>query len=167
MNKTIINIFTMLVLALTAVVTANAQTDLNMRKAIYFTGTKTTAIDLAKDIYMVPGTALHLSAELRTTCDHNVCEFNVGIIAARSGAGAISTQIRIQTDDATYSKDVVFGAAETSKQVILPIKLKLGNNKLTVTIDPQKATTETDETNNSFSGIVMVSWKRANPGEKN
>jgi subtilase family serine protease len=36
-----------------------------------------------------------------------------------------------------------------------------------VTIDPNNKTGETDEANNSFSGTVMVSWKRANPGNKN
>jgi hypothetical protein len=62
-----------------------AQTDLNTRKALYFTGTKTDSIDLKSDVYVANGATVSLSAELRTSCDHSVCEFNVAVIATRTG----------------------------------------------------------------------------------
>ncbi|HKP68394.1 MAG TPA: hypothetical protein VJV05_03855 [Pyrinomonadaceae bacterium] len=148
-----------------AVVATNAQTNLNTRKALYFTATKTTSIDLKNDVYVAAGATLHLSAELRTTCDNNICEFNTGVIATRSGTGPVSTSIRVQANGETFTKAITFAATETSKEVILPIKLKLGKNQIVVAIDPDNSTQETDE-NNSFSGTVMVSWKRSNPGNK-
>ncbi len=97
------------------------------------------------------------------------CEFNVGVIATRTGTGALSTDVQVQLEKngATFTKTVNFGPTEMTKQVIFPVNLKLGKNQLTVTIDPSNKTAETDEANNSFSGTVMVSWKRANPGDKN
>jgi len=146
-----------------------AQTDLSMRKALYFTGLKTDSIDLKNDVYVANGATLSISAELRTTCDHSVCVFNVAIIATRTGTGPLSTDVVVQTakNGEKFVKTFEFAASEKSKQVILPIKLSLGKNQLTVTIDPNNKTGETDEANNSFSGTVMVSWKRANPGDKN
>ena len=158
-----------MLIALAGALTANAQTDLTTRQALYFTGSKTASIDLKNDVYVASGSTLSLSAELRTSCDNNVCEFNVGLIAMRSGGGsAQSVDIVVQTDKGESStKTIAFGASETTKQVILPLKLRLGKNNVTVTIDPNKAIAESNENNNSFSGTVMVSWKRANPGNKN
>ena len=163
------SIFLIVLVVASGVITASAQTDLNTRKAMYFTGAKTNAIDLAKDVYVAGGSTLSLSAELRTTCDNNVCEFNVGVIAFRGGGGALTTNVSVQVEKSgeTFTKTVSFGPSEITKQVIFPIKLKLGKNQVTVTIDPTNKTVESDENNNSFSGTVMVSWKRANPGAKN
>ena len=151
------------------VIAGHAQTDLNTRKALYFTGAKTDSIDLKKDVYVGNGATLQLSAELRVTCDNNECVFNVGVIATRTGTGALSTDVVMQVAKSgeKFTKTVDFAADEKSKQVIFPVKLLLGKNQFTVTIDANQQTAETDETNNSFSGTVMVSWKRANPGNKN
>ena len=146
-----------------------AQTDLNTRKALYFTGTKTDSIDLKSDVYVANGATVSLSAELRTSCDHSVCEFNVAVIATRTGTGPQSTDVVVQTgkNGEKFLKTFEFATGQKSKEVIFPIKLSLGKNQFTVTIDPNNKTGETDEANNSFSGTVMVSWKRANPGNKN
>ena len=159
----------LLVMVFAGAVIAQAQTDLNTRKALYFTGTKTDAIDLKNDVYVGNGATLSLSAELRVSCEQNECVFNVGIIATRTGTGPLSTDVEVQLAKSgeKFAKTFEFAANEKSKYVILPVKLALGKNQLSVTIDPNKTTAETDETNNSFSGTVMVSWKRANPGNKN
>jgi hypothetical protein len=148
---------------------AIGQTDLNTRKALYFTGLKTDAIDLKNDVYVASGSTLNLSAELRVSCEQNECIFNVGVIATRTGSGALSTDLTVQVAKSgeKFTKTIDFAANETTKHVILPVKLNLGKNQLSVTIDPNKTTAESDEANNSFSGTVMVSWKRENPGEKN
>jgi hypothetical protein len=158
-----------LMLLFLAVNTLHAQTDLNTRKALYFTGTKTDSIDLKNDVYVANGATLNLSAELRVSCEQNECVFNVGIIATRTGTGALSTEVVVQVAKSgeKFTKTVEFGANEKFKQVVLPVKLNLGKNQLSITIDPGKSTPETDEINNSFSATVMVNWKRANPGDKN
>ena len=148
---------------------SHAQTDLNTRMALYFTRAKTGSIDLKNDVYVANGATLNLSAELRVSCEQNVCVFNVGIIATRTGTGALSTEVVVQVAKSgeKFTQAISFAANETSKQVVLPIKLNLGKNQFTVTIDPGNTTAESNETNNSFSATVMVNWKRANPGEKN
>jgi hypothetical protein len=167
MNKLLVLSACFLLLVFAGFAPVQAQTDLNTRKALYFTHTKTDSIDLKNDVYVAGGATVALSAELRTTCDHNVCEFNVGIIATRTGTGALSSEIVVQVGGQSYARPIEFASSEKSKQLILPMKLKLGKNQITVTIDPNKKTAESDESNNSFSATVMVSWKRANPGEKN
>ena len=165
MTKKLSGLLTITAIAIFAATAVNAQTDVNTRKALYFTATKTSSIDLKNDIYVAAGATLNLSAELRTSCDHSVCVFNVGVIAVRSGTGAMSTTIHIQANGETFTKAVSFATSETSKQVVLPIKLKLGKNLVTVSIDPDNSIPESDE-NNSFSATVMVNWRRANPGDK-
>ena len=168
-NKTIVKLSACLLLIILASISSLAQTDLNTRKALYFTGAKTDAIDLKNDVYVANGATLNLSAELRVSCEQNECVFNVGVIAIRSGAGALSTDVVVQVAKSgeKFTKTIDFAANEKAKQVIFPIKLTLGKNQLVVTIDPNKTTTEIDETNNVFSGTVMVNWKRLNPGNKN
>ena len=168
-NKLLAMSLGLLVMVFAGAASLQAQTDLNTRKALYFTGTKTDAIDLKNDVYVANGATLNLSAELRVSCEQNECVFNVGVIATRTGTGTLSTDVVVQVAKSgeKFSKPIEFAANEKSKQVILPIKLNLGKNQLSVTIDPNKTTTETDEANNSFSGTVMVNWKRANPGNKN
>src|SRR5688572_9628680 len=118
-----------------------AQTDLNTRKALYFTGLKTDAIDLKNHVYVAGGATLNLSAELRVSCEHNECVFNVGVIAMKSGTGALSTDVVVQVAKSgeKFTKSVSFAANETSKHVILPVKLMLGKNQVTVTIEIGRA----------------------------
>lgn len=168
-TKTILKLSACILLLLLTSISSQAQTDLNTRKGLYFTGVKTDAIDLKNDVYVAGGATLNLSAELRVSCEKNECIFNVGVIATRTGTGALSTDVVVQVAKSgeKFTKSVDFAANEKSKQVIFPVKLVLGKNQLTVTIDASKTTAESDETNNSFSGTVMVNWKRLSPGNKN
>jgi subtilase family serine protease len=136
---------------------------------LYFTGTKADSIDLKNDVYVAGGGKLNLSAELRVSCEQNECIFNVGVIATRTGTAAVSTDVTIQVAKSgeKFTKTVNFAVNEKFKEVIMPIKLTLGKNQLVVTIDGNKTTTESDETNNSFAGTVMVNWKQDNPANKN
>jgi len=140
-----------------AAISSQAQTDLNTRKAVYFTGAKNDSIDLKNDVYVGSGTTLTISYQLGTGCDKNVCKYNVGIIAIRTGTGAQSTDVVIHVDKGgSFTKTIEFAPNEKIKQVIFPIKLALGKNQLTVAIDPNNKTAETDESNNRFAGTVMV-----------
>lgn len=51
---------------------------------------------------------------------------------------------------------VYFASREKIKQGIHTVKLKMGMNKVTFTIDPYKKTNETDEDNNSLSANFKV-----------
>src|SRR5688572_13219065 len=122
MNRSVLAVSTCLVLIAFAAIQSQAQTDLNTRKAMYFTGTKTDAIDLKGDVYVAGGATLSLSAELRTSCDNNICEFNAGIIATRTGTGPLTTEVLVQVEKGSgFTKTFTFAAGEMSKEVILPI----------------------------------------------
>jgi hypothetical protein len=132
-----------------------------MREALYFTGQSSESINLSKDVYVAKGATLHVSADLARKCEKNKCEFNVGFIGFRSpkADSALSTYGLISIDDGfTLSGNTIsFAAMETTKQGVLPVTLKMGQNKLTFTIDPYKKTRETNEGNNTFSVTVVVS----------
>ena len=139
-----------------AAISSPAQIDLNTRKAVYFTGAKTDSIDLKNDVYVASVGPVKISNQL-ANCDKNSCKYNVGIIAIRTGTGPLSTDVVINVDKlGSFTKSVAFAANEKIKQVVLPIKLAIGKNQLTLVIDPNRKTTETDESNNRFSGTVIV-----------
>lgn len=149
-------------------VSVNAQTDLSMREALYFTGANASSINLAKDVYVAKGSTLNLSAELAKKCDKNVCEFNIGFIGTRTGnnAGELSSYGLISVEGGGLTgHNVAFAGSEAIKQVVVPVKLKLGMNKLTFSIDPYKKVPESNETNNSFSVSVIVNWRRGDTGK--
>ena len=137
-----------------------AQTDLSMREALYFTGSNGSTIDLKNDKYVAKGGTLNVSAATAKSCEKNTCEFNVGFIGFRSGdmATALSSYGLISVEGAgLVGNTVYFAASEATKAGVLPVKLKFGTNKITFTIDPYKKTAETNERNNTFSVNVFVS----------
>lgn len=150
--------------------TPKGQTDLSMREALYFTGTKTETIDLKNDPYAAKGATFNLSTELAKSCVKDVCEFNVGAIGFRSGpmSTALSTYGYISLEDSSGAGNTIyFAPSAASKQLVVPVKLKMGKNRITVTIDPYKKTAETNEGNNSFSVDVIVNRRGNNPNVKN
>ena len=144
-----------------------AQTDLSMREALYFTGANGSTIDLKNDKYVAKGATFNLSAETAKSCDKNTCEFNIGFIGFRSGdiASTLSSYGLISVAGAgLVGNTIYFASSETTKQGVLPVKLKHGVNRVTFTIDPYKKTRETNESNNTFSATVIVTGRRANTG---
>lgn len=140
-------------------VAAQAQTDLSMREALYFTGSKSTQIDLKNDRYVVRGGTMQLKASDGSNCAGGFCEFNIGFIAFRTGNGdiALSSYGLLQVANGGMTGNTVyFGPSETVRQGILPLKLKIGMNKVTFTIDPYKKTPETNERNNSITASFNV-----------
>ena len=158
---TALNLFLLLSAAPSSVL---AQTDLGMREALYFTGSKTTQIDLKNDRYVVRGGTMQLKATDGMKCTGGFCEFNIGFIAFRTGDGnsALSSYGLLQVDSGgLVGNTIYFGPSETVKQGVLPLKLKTGMNKVTFTIDPYKKTPETNERNNS----ITVSFNVAGAGK--
>ena len=148
-----------LTLILGICVSTYAQTDLSMREALYFTGANSESINLAKDVYVAKGATLNISTALAKSCDKTTCEFNIGFIGFRSpkADSVLSTYALISTDGGGMTGNtVVFAATETTKQGVFPVKLKMGRNRLTFTIDPYKKIRESNEANNTFTVNVIV-----------
>ncbi len=128
--------------------------DLSMRDALYFTGAKTDKIDLKNDKYAVKDGTMELKKSQATSCDGDTCDFNIGFIAFRSGNvnGELSSYGLLQVEKGgLVGNTVYFASGEKTKQGVLPLKLKMGMNKVTFTIDPYKKTAESNEDNNSFT----------------
>ena len=150
-------------LALVGAISVNAQTsklDLSMRTALYFTGAKADKIDRANDKYVVKDGTMELKTSQATSCDGDYCEFNIGFIswAERAGKnGEVSTYGLFTVDNgSSVGNTIYFADKEVIKKGIHAVKLKLGMNKVTFTIDPYEKTDETDENNNSFSANFKV-----------
>ena len=154
-----ITLITFTIVALGAFASVQAQTDLSMREAIYFTGSKSDSIDLAKDKYVAKESTINVNSDLAKSCDKTGCEFNVGIIGTRSGslASQLSTYGLFSIEGSgLVGNTILFGASQATRTHVLPVKLKFGQNRLTFTIDPYKKTRESNEANNTFSVNVVV-----------
>jgi hypothetical protein len=145
--------------------TLKALFDLSMRDALYFTGAKNDKIDTKNDRYVTKGGTMELRASEALSCGGGQCEFNIGFIGFRSGntAGAITSYGLLQVENGSNAGDNIhFAAGETNKQRVIPLKLRMGLNRVTFTIDPYKKTEETNEANNSItvSFNVLAAGKR-------
>jgi hypothetical protein len=150
---------TISLLLLTAASAVFSQTDLSMREALYFTGSKTTHIDVKNDRYVVRGGTMQLKTTNGSNCAGGFCEFNIGFIAFRAGTGegVLSSYGLLQVDSGgLVGNTIYFGPDEKVKEGILPLKLKSGMNKVTFTIDPYKKTAETNERNNTITVSFIV-----------
>jgi len=147
----------LLALALVGAASVNAQTslDLSMRTALYFTGAKADKIDRANDKYVVKDGTMRLLTNQAVGCDGNYCEFNIGFIswAERAGKnGEVSTYGLFTVDNgSSVGNEIYFADKEQIKEGVHKVKLKMGMNKVTFTIDPYEKTAEANEDNNSFS----------------
>lgn len=169
-NKTYVlaGLFALLFMSAVSTHAQTSRNDLSMRTALYFTGAKGDKIDTAKDKYVVKDGTMEISKSNGTNCDADGCAYNIGFIAVRSGntSGALSTYGLFQVENGSLAGNTVFFAAgEQTKAGVLPVKLKMGMNKVTFTIDPYKKTAEADEENNSFTvNFKVTSGKIVVPG---
>ncbi len=97
----------------------NAQTDLSMRQALYFTGAKTESIDLKNDKYVARGATIHVGADLAKSCDLTTCLFNIGFIGFRSGntASALMTYGQIKHEGGgIFGNELYVAPSATTRQ---------------------------------------------------
>jgi hypothetical protein len=147
------------------------QTDLSVRPVLYFIGARTDKFDFENDKYakyVSDGGTMQLYKLGATSCNGDICKFNIGFIASRSGetTGELSTYGLFQvTDGSSIGNTVYFAAGEQTKQGVYPLELNVGINKVTFTIDPDKKTVESSEDNNSLSVTFDVS-RLGIPGKK-
>jgi hypothetical protein len=147
-----------------AVTQTKTPLDLSMRQAIYFTGSKTEKIDLSKDKYVGSGKVLSLTQNVATKCEPDGgCFFNFGVVVWRTLNGKETTDGELSTygyfslpDFSGTGNTLIFHDGEGIVQFIEPVKLKLGDNKVTFTLDPYKKTPEANEANNAVTVTVRV-----------
>nr|MDQ3804983.1 hypothetical protein [Acidobacteriota bacterium] len=99
---------------------------------------------------------LSKSEALECAGDH--CTFNLGFFVQRSGGeGALTSFAQVGGPSlANVGNSVVFDAGVRSRDFVVPVKLKVGENNIRVSIDPFDKTPETNEGNNSFTVTVTV-----------
>jgi len=154
-----VSLFTLVFISTVTNYAQQSQPDLSMRSALYFTGAKADKIDLAKDKYVAKDGTMELKKSQATSCDETGCTFNIGFIAFRTEftRAPLSTYGLFSVENGgLVGNTVYFAIGETTKQGIHAVKLKMGMNKVTFTIDPYKKTVETNENNNSFSANFKV-----------
>jgi len=155
----IISLLSLLFAGTTIIHAQGSQPDLSMRAALYFTGANAADIDLAKDKYVARDGTMELKRSQASSCDETGCVFNLGFIAFRTEfvRAPLSTYGLFSVENGgVVGNTVYFAIGETTKKGVHAVKLKMGVNKVTFTIDPYKKTNETDENNNSFSANFKV-----------
>jgi hypothetical protein len=134
-----------------------AEVDLGLRRAVYLTGAKTT-IDLKSDKYVGANSSIRVKKSDAVNCQGDKCTFNLGVLAFRSdGRGALSTYGQFAGKNlGIVGNSIIFNESEKIKPQVLPVKLSVGRNALTFTIDPNKKTAESDENNNEIAVTIVV-----------
>lgn len=135
--------------------------DLDVGDALYFTGTQTSTFSIKdKTIRTVQkdGT-MELAKSEAVSCDGDLCKFNIGIVLLRKGDESvpIQTYVRLALEDGSSVGNVIlFDPNQVMQKQTYPVRLKVGMNKVILSIDPDKKTTETDESNNSTIAYFNV-----------
>jgi hypothetical protein len=131
--------------------------DLRLRAALYANGAETGKVNTAAR-YASPNRPLRLNKSDAVSCEGDVCGFNLGFFAQRNAAtGDLSTYALLAGPTfGSVGNTVFFATGEMSKGVVHLVRLKLGENKITVELDPQKRLAESDESNNSFEVTIFV-----------
>ncbi len=152
----IITIFTLCALAAT-VVSAQPRTDLQLRRALYFTGNNPSAIDMKNDKYVAENGVMNIKKSEAFKTEGAYFYFYLGFIAFRDPAGPqFQTYVQYQSKLQSIGNTTTFLNNEKSRQGVFPLKLQTGRNVIKVVIDPFQKTTETDENNNSFTVTIVV-----------
>lgn len=137
-------------------------TDLSMRRALYFTGAKTSKIDTrgaaqGGDPYVVENGTMTLTKSQTTKCEPGGCYFNFGFIVTRKPTGGVlDTYGLIQMAGGLTGNELQFADKVGSHHHVLSLKLADGVHKLKITVDPYAKTQESDENNNSFTVTIVV-----------
>lgn len=149
-------IFTLCVFAAT-IATAQSGTDLQLRRALYFTGNKPGAIDLKNDKYVAENGVMNLKKGEAFKTEGAHFYFYFGFIAFRDPIGPqFQTYVQYQSKLQSIGNTTTFLNNEKTRQGVFPLKLQSGRNVIKVVIDPFQKTAETDENNNSFTVTIVV-----------
>jgi hypothetical protein len=131
--------------------------DFSLRPALYANGAESKRLNaLAK--YVTAGKTLTLKKSEAVSCEGDTCSFNLAFFVNRNGnQGELSTYASIRGKTVgIVGNTVTFASGSTVKDMVFLTKLKVGENKLTVEVDPYKKLAETNEQNNSFAVTIIV-----------
>jgi hypothetical protein len=136
---------------------ASAVQDFNLRAALYNNGSQTQSVNTAAK-YVTPGKPITLKKSEAVGCEGDTCTFNLGFIVFRDRAeGDVSTYALIRGNTiGSVGNTVSFQNGSSSKAMVFACKLKIGENRLIVEVDPYKKLAETNEQNNSFEVTIIV-----------
>ncbi len=136
---------------------APAVWDFSLRPALYLNGTETKKVD-TKAKYVTAGKTLTVKKSEAVSCEGDSCTFNLAFFIFRNGDhGDLSTYALIQGKTlGIVGNTVSFQNGSKVSQAVFASKLKVGENKLTVAVDPYKKTPETNEQNNTFDVTIIV-----------
>jgi hypothetical protein len=131
--------------------------DFNLRSALYANGAVKQKVNTAAQ-YATPDKPITLKKSEAIDCQGDFCTFNLGFIVIRnSSEGNASTYALIRRGTTDVAGNTVsFPAGAKTSDLVLPCKLRLGENILTIEVDPYKKTAETNENNNSFVVKIIV-----------
>ncbi|MGI8638887.1 MAG: hypothetical protein ACR2MG_02920 [Pyrinomonadaceae bacterium] len=166
------------VFVLASAVSAQGKPDLSIGPfqtgaGLYFTGTQTKTFDISnKKKFVAQGGTLQLSKSEATICEGDTCVFNIGFVVQRYGGNEnleLSTYGLFQVGKGgLVGNTITFPKVSNLRTGILPLKLMVGTNKVTFTIDPYQKTPESNENNNSLSVTINVTPTLiVIPGKKN
>jgi hypothetical protein len=131
--------------------------DFSLRPALYLNGTEAKKVD-TKAKYVTAGKTLTVKKSEALNCEGDTCTFNLAFFIFRNGDhGDLSTYALIQGKTLGIAGNTVsFQNGSKVSQAVFASKLKVGENKLTVAVDPYKKTLETNEQNNTFEVTIIV-----------
>jgi hypothetical protein len=136
---------------------AQTRTDLQLRRALYFTGNEPGDIDLKNDKYVAENGVMNLKKSEAFKTEGAYFYFYFGFIAFREPAGLqFQTYVQYQSKLQTIGNTTTFLNNEKTRQGVFPLKLQMGRNVIKAVIDPFQKTAETDENNNSFTVTIVV-----------
>lgn len=134
-----------------------SKVDLMMRQALYYNGKDTSKVNTASK-YAMPGQAMTLKKSEAKQCVGDTCTFNLGIFIQRnSPTGTLYGYAQMLGENGfNVGNSFTFKQGQQSKDFVLPVKLKMGANKIKVTVDPYKQVAESNESNNSFEVTIVL-----------
>lgn len=137
--------------------TANDTVDLSLRKDVYFNGSNTVTLD-RNGSYGSPTAPLTIKRNKGSECEGNVCTYNLGFIIFRNaGKGSLSVYAGFSGSSiGSIGNTYIFKAGQTIREVILPVRLPLGQHVIKAAVDPSNKISESNDANNSFSVTVNI-----------
>lgn len=131
--------------------------DLALRPALYANGAEAAKVNTASR-YASPDRPLTLKRAEAVSCDGDVCVFNLGFFVQRSAADrALATYALLSGSTfGSVGNTVSFAAGERSKGVVHAVKLKPGENRIKVEVDPYREARDPNPANNGFEVTVVV-----------
>jgi hypothetical protein len=180
-NKFYIAATTTILILICAIFTGAQNVDLSVRQAVFFTGTNTASVNPAEQANQYSSPVYHpgiphknpdilkINTGQAISCEKNssTCTYNLGVLVWRDMSKAASKEPLktygqfTKPDGSIVGNTIQFtydgNSKLETKEVIFPVKLALGKQQVTFTIDPENKIAEVDEKNNSVTVFFDVS----------